>query len=472
MRMYVAGQWVDKPQTIPVENPYDRSVIDTVPRADRGDVERALESAVRGAKAMAALSGLDRFKILRKAADLIAARQDDLGRTISQEEGKILAEGRLEANRAHETILGSAEEAKRLHGETVPVDAAPGGAGKLAFTLRVPCGVVVAISPFNFPLNLVCHKVGPAIAGGNAVIVKPASDTPLSALRLTEILLEAGLPPEGIQCLTGSGGEIGDLLCADPRVRKITFTGSRDVGEHICKVAGLKRVTMELGSNSPVIVMPDANLDRVAEAVAATGYANAGQVCISTQRVLASGKVYADFLAALKPRVEALTTGNQLDEKVKVGPMVREKEAIRVDEWIREAIGSGARLVTGGQRQGAVYAPTVVADVKPEMRISSDELFGPAVAVTPFDDIDQAITLANDTRYGLSAAIFTENLEHAMKFAREVHSGNLHVNWGPQWRADLMPYGGLKESGFGKEGPGYAVEEMTELKLVILHLRG
>ena len=472
MRMYVAGQWIDKPQTIPVENPYDRSVIDTVPRADRGDVARALESAVRGARAMAKLSGYDRYQILHKAAQLMAARQEELGRTISTEEGKVLAEGRLEANRAIETIQGSAEEAKRLHGETVPVDGAPGGAGKLAFTLRVPCGVVLAISPFNFPLNLVCHKVGPAIAGGNAVIVKPASDTPLSALKLTEILLEAGLPAEGIQCLTGSGGEIGDLLGADPRVRKITFTGSRDVGEHICKIAGLKKVTMELGSNSPVIVMPDADLGKVAEAVAATGYANAGQVCISTQRVLAAGKIYADFLAALKPKVEALTTGNQLDEKVKVGPMIREKDAVRVDEWVREALGSGARLVTGGRRQGAIYAPTVVADVKPEMRISCEELFGPAVAVTPFDDIDQAIALANDTNYGLSAAIFTESLEHAMKFAREVHSGNLHVNWGPQWRADLMPYGGLKESGFGKEGPRYAVEEMTELKLVVLHLRG
>jgi acyl-CoA reductase-like NAD-dependent aldehyde dehydrogenase len=471
MRMYVAGQWIDKPQTIPVENPYDRSVIDTVPRADRGDVERALESAVRGARVMAKLSGYDRHRILHKAAELIAARQEELGRLISTEEGKILAEGRLEANRAVETILGSAEEAKRIHGETVPVDAAPGAAGRLAFTLRVPCGVVVAISPFNFPLNLVCHKVGPALAGGNAVIVKPATDTPLSALKLTEILLEAGLPAEGIQCLTGSGGEIGDLLCADRRVRKITFTGSRDVGEHICKVAGLKKVTMELGSNAPLIVMPDADLDRVAQAVAATGYANAGQVCISTQRVLTAGRVYSDFLSALKPKVEALTTGSQLDETVKVGPMVREKDAVRVDDWIREAVSAGARLVTGGRRSGAVYAPTVVADVKPEMRISSEELFGPAVAVTPFDDIDQAIALANDTNYGLAAAIFTESLEHAMKFAREVHSGNLHVNWGPQWRADLMPYGGLKESGFGKEGPRYAVEEMTELKLVVLHLR-
>jgi acyl-CoA reductase-like NAD-dependent aldehyde dehydrogenase len=470
MKMYVAGQWIDKPSTIEVRNPYDNSVIDTVPRADRGDVERALQSAERGAKVMARLSGYDRWKILKKAAELIAARQEELGQLISEEEGKIIAEGRLEANRATETIMGSAEEAKRLHGETVPLDAAPGGAGKVGVTLRVPCGIVVAISPFNFPLNLVCHKVGPALAAGNAVIVKPATDTPLSALKLTEILLEAGLPPEGINTLTGPGGEVGDLLVGDRRVRKITFTGSRDVGEHICKLAGIKRVTMELGSNAPVIVMPDANLDKVAAAVAATGYANAGQVCISTQRVLASGRIYNNFLEALKPRVQALKLGDQLDESVKVGPLVREKEAIRVEEWVKEAVASGARLVTGGRRQGAMYEPTVLADVKPEMRVSSDELFGPAVGVTPFNDIDEAIALANDSNYGLAAGIFTENLEWAWKFAREVQSGNLHVNWGPQWRADLMPYGGLKESGFGKEGPRYAVEEMTELKMVVFHL--
>jgi acyl-CoA reductase-like NAD-dependent aldehyde dehydrogenase len=470
MKMHVAGQWIDKPQTIDVLNPYDKSVIETVPRADKADVDRALASAVRGAQVMARLPGYERWKILKKAAELIGARSEELGQLISTEEGKVIAEGRLEANRAFETIMGSAEEAKRIHGEMVPLDAAPGGAGRIGMTLRVPCGVVVAISPFNFPLNLVCHKVGPALAAGNAAVLKPATDTPLSALKLTEILLEAGVPPEGIQCLTGSGGEIGDLLCADPRVRKITFTGSRDVGERICRTAGIKKVTMELGSNAPVIVMPDANLDKVAAAVAATGYANAGQVCISTQRVLTAGKVYGDFLDALKPKVDALTVGNQLDEKTKVGPMVREKEAVRVDEWVREAVGQGARLVTGGRRQGAIYAPTIVADVKPEMRISSDELFGPAVAVTPFDDIDQAIALANDTPYGLAAGIFTENLEWAWKFAREVQSGNLHINWGPQWRADLMPYGGLKESGFGKEGPAYAVLEMTELKMVVFHL--
>jgi acyl-CoA reductase-like NAD-dependent aldehyde dehydrogenase len=470
MKMYVAGEWIDKPQKIEVRNSYDDSVIDTVPRADRGDVERAVQSAERGARAMARLSAHERWTILRKAADLVAARGEELAALISREEGKIIAEGRLEAARAVDTLTESAEAGKRLHGETVPLDGAAYGKGKFGVTLRVPCGVVVAISPFNFPLNLVCHKVGPALAGGNAVIVKPASDTPLSALRLTEILLEAGLPPEGINTLTGGGGEIGDLLVADRRVRKITFTGSRDVGEHICRLAGIKRLTMELGSNAPVIVMPDADLDKVASAVAATGYANAGQVCISTQRVLTAGTVYGDFLDALTPRVKALKLGDQFDETVKVGPMIREKEAARVEAWIQEAVEGGARVTTGGRRQGALFEPTVIADVKPAMRISCDEIFGPAVAVTPFTDIDEAIALANDTNYGLAAGIFTENLEWAWKFAREVESGNLHVNWGPQWRADLMPYGGLKESGFGKEGPAYAIEEMTELKMVVFHL--
>ncbi len=470
MRIFLEGKWVDRPQKIEVRNPYDNSVIDTVPKADKNDVERALSFAERGAKVMAKLSGYERWRILRKAADLMAARNEELGRTISTEEGKIIAEGRGEASRAVETMMGSAEEAKRLHGETIPLDGDPGGAKKLGFTLRVPCGVVAAISPFNFPLNLVCHKVGPALAAGNSVIVKPATDTPLSALKLTEILLEAGLPPEGIQCITGSGGDIGDVLVSDRRVRKITFTGSREIGERICRMAGLKKVTMELGSNSPLIIMPDADIDRVAAAVVATGYGNAGQTCISTQRVLTAGKVYSDFLSVLGPKVQALSTGNQLDEQTKVGPMIREGDAVRVDEWVREAVGGGARVVAGGSRRGAIYSPTVVADVKPEMRISRDELFGPAVVVTPFNSIDEAIALANDTVYGLSAGIFTENVEWAMRFAREVESGNLHVNWGPQWRADLMPYGGLKDSGFGKEGPRYAVEEMTELKMVVFHL--
>ena len=470
MKIFLAGNWIDKPKKIEVRNPFDNAVFETVPRADAEDLEKGLAYAERGAKVMAKLSSYERWKILRKAADMIAARNEELGKLISQEEGKIIAEGRGEANRAVETMMGSAEEAKRLQGETVPLDADPTGGKKFGFTLRVPCGVVAAIAPFNFPLNLVAHKVGPALAAGNSVIVKPASDTPLSALKLTEILLEAGLPPEGIQCITGSGGEIGDALVADRRVRKVTFTGSREIGERICQRAGIKKVTMELGSNSPVIIMPDADLEKVATVLAMTGYGNAGQTCISTQRVLAAKKVYGDLLSVMKPKVEALTTGNPLDEKSKVGPMVKESEAVRVDEWINEAVASGARLVAGGGRRGAIYMPAVVADVKPNMRISRDELFGPAVGVTPFNDIDEAISLANDSVYGLAAGIFTENVEWAMKFAREAEAGNLHVNWGSQWRVDLMPYGGLKDSGFGKEGPKYAVKEMSELKMVVFHL--
>jgi glyceraldehyde-3-phosphate dehydrogenase (NADP+) len=387
------------------------------------------------------------------------------------EEGKPISEGRYEASRAVQTISISAEEARRIHGETVPLDASPGAAGKFGFTLRVPCGIVVAISPFNFPLNLVAHKVAPAIAAGNAVIIKPPSATPLSALKLTELLLDCGLPPEAISCLTGPGGEIGDALCRDSRVRKISFTGSVPVGKRICEIAGIKKVTMELGSNSPIIVMPDADLSKVAEAIAATGYSNAGQVCISTQRVVASQKIYEDVLMASKKMVEALPVGNPLDEKTKVGSMIREQEAIRVEQWVNEAVQTGARIVTGGARKGAVYMPTIVADVKPQMKIFCEELFGPAVAFTPFEEEDEAIALANGSRFGLAAGVFTESVDTAMRFARELESGNIHINWGPQWRADLMPYGGLKDSGFGKEGPRYAVEEMTELKMVVLHLK-
>lgn len=470
MRMFFCGQWQDKPNKIDVTNPYNGAVIDTVPRGGADDVDRALAGLVDGAKVMRKMSGYERCQILRKAAEIMARREKELGRIISSEEGKILAEGQLEANRARETIDVSADEAKRISGEMIPLDGAPGVKGKLGFTLRVPCGIVAAITPFNFPMNLVAHKVGPAIAAGNACLIKPASDTPLSALTLVEILLEAGLPPQAIACITGPGGEIGNAIATDARVRKISFTGSFEVGQTICKMAGVKRVTMELGSNSPVIIMDDADLDKAATMVTASGFSNAGQVCISAQRILTSQKVYGNFLDALKPRVEGLTTGDQLVESTKMGPMVREADAVRVESWVNQAVQGGAKLVTGGTRRGPIYAPTILADVAPTMRISCDELFGPAVAVTRFSDIDEAIALANSTNYGLSASIFTQDIDRAMKFAREVDSGNLHINWGTQWRADLMPYGGLKDSGLGKEGPHYAIREMTEEKMVVLHL--
>ncbi len=470
MKMYINGSWTDKPATMPVLNPFDQSVIDTVPKANVADVDLAIASAVRGAEAMRKLTAYDRYVILRKTADMLAERAEDLARTITMEEGKVIAEGRTEVQRAIQTITGSSEEAKRLHGETVPLDAAPGNVNQFGFTIRVPVGVVVAIAPFNFPLNLVCHKVGPALAAGNAVVLKPAGDTPLSSLKLTEILLEAGLPAEAIQCVTGSGAEIGNVITGDPRVRKITFTGSMEVGDQICRNAGIKKVTMELGSNSPLIVMPDADLEKVAAATVAGGFANAGQVCISTQRVFAERSIYADFLDALVAPTEAFSMGNPLDEAVRMGPMIRESDAHRVGEWISEAVSGGARIMAGGGHEGTLHAPTVVADVKPDMRVSREELFGPAVAVSAFTDINDAISMANDSRFGLSAGIFTQNLDWAMRFAREVHSGSLHINSAPGWRADLMPYGGLKDSGMGKEGPSYAVQEMSELKMVVFHL--
>ena len=469
MKMYLAGQWVERSKRLEVRHPYDGSVVDTVPAASPADAAAGVASAVRGAAVMASLPGFERHRILYRAAAILESRVEELARTITLEEGKILAEARTEASRSPEILRLSAEEAKRLHGEVIPLDGAAGGAGKLGFTLRVPCGVVVAITPFNYPSLLVLHKIGPALAAGNAVILKPATVTPLTALRLTEALLEAGLPAEAIQCVTGPGAELGEALCSDPRVRKISFTGSRVVGERISRVAGIKKLTLELGSNAPLVLLPDADLDRVADATVATGYTNAGQVCISTQRVLAHRDVYGDYLDALGPRVKNLTAGNPLDAGVKVGPLVSVREAERVETWVREALADGARLVAGGERSGALYAPTVVADVRPEMRISCDELFGPAVAVTRFADLDEAIALANNTEYGLSAAVFTQDIDRALKFAQTVQAGNIHINWGPQWRADLMPYGGLKESGLGKEGPRYAVEEMTELKMVVIH---
>lgn len=470
MKMYIGGTWTAGSAVKEVRNPFDGSIVDTVPAATPDEVEEALASAVRGAREMRALPASRRSAILMETARLLRERGEEFAQILTREMGKVIGESRGEVARAVETITLSAEEAKRITGETIPLDAAPGGEGKFGFTVRVPCGVVVAITPFNFPLNLVAHKVGPAIAAGNSVILKPASDTPLSALKLVELILEAGLPPEGIQCVTGSGGAVGSQLCADGRVRKISFTGSRDVGEGIMKTAGLKRVTMELGSNAPLIVLPDADITRVATVTASTGYANAGQSCISTQRVLVDRRVYADFLDAAAPLVAAIPAGNPLDESMKVGPMIREAEAARIGEWIADAVDGGARVVAGGDAPaGAVYTPTLVADVHPGMRVSRDELFGPAVVVTEFDGLAEAIALANASPYGLSAGIFTRDIGAAMEFIRTMDSGNLMVNWAPNWRADMMPYGGLKDSGLGKEGPKYALLEMTETKMVVFH---
>ncbi len=469
MKMFLQGRWQERGTVAEVVHPYDGAVLDTVPVGVPADITAALDCLEQGAAVMRALPTHRRVEILRRTAQLMAELQEDLARLISREEGKVLAEGRIEAGRAMETLDLSADAARDLHGETVPLDATSGGVGKLGFTLRVPCGIVAAITPFNFPLNLVAHKIGPAIAGGNAVLLKPASDTPLSALKLVELLLEAGLPEEAIACVTGPGGELGEAICADARVRKISFTGSAEVGEAITRAAGLKRVTMELGSNSPVIVLDDADVAKVARTLAVTGYANAGQVCISSQRVIATPGVHVDLLDALRTEVQQLVAGDPLAEGTQVGPLIRERDAARVETWLGEAVMQGAELLCGGSRDGSVVQPALLANVAPEMKLSCEELFGPALGVTVAPDVEAAIALANETRFGLSAAVFTQDIDRAMRFAREVDSGNLHINFGTAWRAEIMPYGGLKDSGFGKEGPRYAVQEMTESKMVVIH---
>lgn len=469
MKFYVAGKWQDRDKRINVCNPFSGDLVDTVPIALADDVEAALAAAVTGSETMAAMAGYDRYVILRRAAELMNERSEDLAQTLSSEEGKTLNEARGEVDRSVQTIELSSEEAKRLSGEFLPLDGGKGTQGKLGFTMRVPCGVVAAITPFNFPLNLVCHKVGPALAAGNAVILKPASDTPLVALKFVEILLEAGIPPLGISCITGHGSMLGNALCADHRVRKISFTGSRDVGEQICKVAGLKRVTMELGSNSPIIVMPDADMELVKRATLACGFANAGQVCISAQRLIVMDEIHDAVIDQIGPGVSSIAAGNQLDSGTQMGPMVRTSDAVRVHDWIHQAVDMGARLVCGGERDGAVMQPTLLDNATSDMKVVREEIFGPAVAVMRASDIDHAIRLANDTNYGLSAGVFTRDIDTAMKFASQVHSGNIHINWGPMWRTDLMPYGGFKDSGFGKEGPKYVIDEMTEMKTVVIH---
>ena len=469
MLMYVAGEWRGTGSEEAVKNPFDGEVVDTVPVAGHEDAVLAVSAAEAGARVMRSLAAWERAEILGRAADLVEASADDLARTIALEVGKPLAEARGEAGRIPELLRLSASEGARMHGETVPVDATRNGVGKLAMTLRQPCGIVVAITPFNYPALLVTHKVGPALAAGNAVVLKPARQTPLTALWLTRVLLDAGLPENAIQCITGPGASLGHALCSDPRVRKISFTGSTAVGEQITRVAGVKRLSLELGANCPLIILPDADLDRVAAATAAGGYVNAGQVCISVQRVLVAHEVYDDFVERLIPLVQGLHTGHPLDEKTRLGPVISEAEAVRVQGAIQDAVSAGAILLTGGEREGAVVAPSILGDVDPAMDISRKELFGPAVALTRVDGIEQAIAYANDSDYGLGAGLFTSDLDSALRFAREVDCGSIQINSTPLWRADLMPYGGLKGSGIGKEGPRSAIEEMTELKTVVFH---
>src|SRR4051812_48222781 len=464
VKLLIGGQWVEavSGRQEEVTSPFDGSVVGSVSLAGLEDVDAALTAATEGAKVWRRTPAHERMRILLRAAALADERAEAVAQTISAEAGKAITEARGEASRAGELIRLAAFEGTQLYGDSLPLDANPGtGFDKVGFTVRQPVGVVVAITPFNYPSLLVLHKLAPALAAGNAVVLKPARATPLTALALAECFVDAGLPDGVLSVLTGKGGELGDALVSDPRVDKISFTGSTAVGRRITQLAGVKKLSLELGASCPVVVLPDADIDAAAAAVAIGGYVNAGQVCISVQRVITHPAIAMDFLDALVPRVEKIQTGDPKAADTGMGTLVTVGEAERVERSIQEAVGAGARLLTGGQRDGAMVSPAVVAGVDPALPFSQEELFGPAVAVSVADDWQSAIAQANGTAYGLGAGVFTSDVAGAVRAIREIDAGVVHINWTPLWRADPMPYGGFKGSGIGQGGPPNALPRIN-----------
>jgi acyl-CoA reductase-like NAD-dependent aldehyde dehydrogenase len=463
----IGADWVTTDDELVVRSPFDGSEIDRVPACGAQQVTDAVDAARAAHRAPLPL--WKRAEILDRAARLLVDRHDGFARTIAVEAAKPIKTARIEARRAVSTFTFAAAEARALSGEVVPMEAADVGEGKLAFTLRVPVGVVGAISPFNFPLNLVAHKVAPAIAAGCPVVLKPASQTPLSAIALAELLInDCGLPPGHLNVVTGSGANVGDPLVDHEGVAMITFTGSPEVGWSIRSRAPRKKVGLELGNNAPVILQPDADTDGAAAKISVAGFSHAGQSCISTQRVYVHDDVADAFLEALVPRVQALVVGDPLDETTDVSSLISTGERDRVASWIDEAVSAGAKVACGGIVRDGVLAPTVLTNVTPDMKVCTEEVFGPVVAVQTYTAIDEALSLANDSRYGLQAALFTNDLALALRAARELDFGGVLVNEVPTYRADQMPYGGVRDSGNTREGPRYAVHEMTEPRLVIL----
>lgn len=469
-KLLIDGQWVDGGATLEVKNKYNGQTIGALPQARREDVDAAIAAAERAEDIMAEMPAHKRAEILLKTATLLREHFDDMAKTIAAEAGKALKFARGEVDRAISTFTIAAEEAKRLHGETIPLDAVPAGEGYFGFWTRRPVGVIAAISPFNFPLNLVAHKVAPAIASANTIVLKPATTTPLAAVKLCQILVEAGLPPGAINLVIGSGGTVGEWLVTDPRVDKITFTGSPDVGRHILSVAGIKKVTLELGNTSPVVIAPDADLDLVARRAAVGAYYNSGQVCISVQRIYSTKPVYEPFSEKFVKATEAMVVGDPLDERVDVGPMIDPKEVERIESWVQEAQTSGAKVLTGGKRDGTVYYPTVLADVRDEMKVVAEEAFAPVASIISSDDFESALEQANDTKFGLQVGVFTKDIDRVFKAVKRLNFGGVIVNDTPNFRADHMPYGGNRQSGLGREGVRFAMEDMTNIQMVAIRL--
>ncbi|MEK6273785.1 MAG: aldehyde dehydrogenase family protein [Actinomycetota bacterium] len=467
-KLLIGGEWVETGDWLEVASPYSGEVVGRVAKAGADEARAAIDAAE---KAMAdPLPAHKRAEILVKVVAGIARRRDEIAAQISAEAGKPLKAAKVEASRAMSTYTFAAVEARKLAGEMVPMDAAQAGEGKLAFTLREPIGIVGAISPFNFPLNLVAHKLAPAFAAGCAVVLKPASQTPLSALTLAELADEAGLPAGWLNVLVGPASEIGDVLVEDERVRAITFTGSSGVGWKLRERAARKKVLLELGNATPVIVHGDADLDEAANKLASNAFSFAGQSCISVQRIYIQKWVYDDFVARFLAKVEGLVLGDPAEESTDVGPVIDDESRERILSWIEEARDAGAEILAGGGPEGELIQPTVIANASLDMRVCREEVFGPVCVVNSYEALDEAIALANGTRFGLQAGIFTADIRAAMRAAHELEFGGVIVNDAPTFRADQMPYGGVKDSGNTREGPAYAVRELTEQRVVVIDL--
>lgn len=468
--LFLAGTPLETSTSVEVRCPYDGSLVAQVSAAGPDEYERAAVACVDAAPRVAALPLHERARILRQVSARLRDQRDDFAIRIVREAGKPLRDARTEVDRAAMTFEVAAEEARRLpgSGEVIPMDLAGHGEGRFALTKRVPIGPIAAISPFNFPLNLVAHKLAPALAAGNPVVLKPASRTPLSALALADLMHEAGLPAGALSVLPMTR-ETGDLLVRDDRYRLLTFTGSAEVGWAMKARAGRKKVVLELGGNAAVIVDEGADLDIAAERVAAGGFSYAGQSCIAVQRVFVHEAVWDAWLAALLPRITSLVVGDPMDEKTAVGPLITEGDVDRIENWVNEAVQRGATVLCGGSRQSSqVFAPTVLTGVPRDARLCAEEAFGPVVVVERIASVAEALELVNDSAFGLQAGLFTPRLEHALTAFDRLDVGGLLINDVPTYRIDHMPYGGVKDSGLGREGPRYAIEDMTELRLLVI----
>ncbi|MEK4023930.1 aldehyde dehydrogenase family protein [Sporosarcina sp. FSL W7-1283] len=468
--MFINGEWKQGKTSYELKSPFSGEVVAHIPFSAKEDVLEAIEAAKQAKVKMKELTILERSQILGRVADLFEEQLEECALILTQENAKPLIAARGEILRTIETYRFAAEEAKQLTGEMIPMDAAKGGKGKLGFTKREPLGVIGAITPFNFPFNLVAHKLGPAFAAGNTVVLKPASQTPLSALKTAEIFESAGLPAGALNVVIGRGGEVGDLLVTHPDIKLITFTGSLEVGLDIKAKSGLKKTTLELGSNSAVIIDDAEDIQAIADRCVEGAFTYSGQVCISVQRIYIKKDLYEVFSQAMLKTLEGWTIGNPAEETTNISALIQEKEAVRAEEWIREAVQAGADIIFGGKRHGSIVEPTILVNSPAHVSINCNEAFAPLVVIHTYEQFEEAISNVNDSQYGLQAGVYTTSLEKAFQAIDQIEVGGVIINDIPSFRVDQMPYGGVKNSGMGREGIKYAMEEMTELKLAVFNL--